>query len=344
VTSKEAAQKLLTTLVDWEVLRSTKTKGQFLLARKITASASELQLWLLEALLGASAAGEIEAQQLLRLPEAFPFTLSIGIGDLRKHESFNIHRQGLDMDMVALRKVRVEQPAKPARKPRKAKGKAAKPIQPVLFEQQPEEILTGNGQARPTHEVPVVATEPEPDEEHRRAQQDNNTVAPESVSERPARFQVREMRLLPDNPFADTSAECARYFQEGHYYGCIALAQAVLEALVHHVWQLNSGKKKPQEGDFLTTLAALHEKGVVKDEWKTKLHEIWVNRHKFHHLRPSVEADQQTLERMAQANQNLLDELNEEFFGYDIQGKQVVPNHPEYWSIKEGEPLTLTGG
>ncbi len=28
-TSKEAAQKLITTLVDWEVLRSTKTQGPF---------------------------------------------------------------------------------------------------------------------------------------------------------------------------------------------------------------------------------------------------------------------------------------------------------------------------
>ena len=53
-TSKEATQKLLTTLVDWEVLRSTKTKGHFLLARKMTASTPALPLWLLEALLGAS--------------------------------------------------------------------------------------------------------------------------------------------------------------------------------------------------------------------------------------------------------------------------------------------------
>src|SRR4029077_17731133 len=47
-TSKEAAQKLITTLVDWEVLRSTKTKGQLLLARKMTTGVSELQLWMLE--------------------------------------------------------------------------------------------------------------------------------------------------------------------------------------------------------------------------------------------------------------------------------------------------------
>ena len=101
-TSKEAAQKLLNTLVDWEVLRSTKTKGHFLLARKMTASIPDLQVWLLEALLGASAADEIEAQQLLRLPESFPFTVSVGVTDLRRHEGFDIHRQGLDMDMVAV--------------------------------------------------------------------------------------------------------------------------------------------------------------------------------------------------------------------------------------------------
>jgi hypothetical protein len=155
-TSKQAAQKLLTTLVDWEVLRATKTKGQFLLARKQTTAVPELQLWLLEALLGASAADEIEAQQLLRLPESFPFTLSVGVADLRKHEGFNIHRQGLDMDMVALRKVRAEQPEKPA-KPRKAKAKATETVQASLFDRQPDECVSVNGQQWTLADVPFAA-------------------------------------------------------------------------------------------------------------------------------------------------------------------------------------------
>lgn len=134
-TSREAAQYLLNTLVDWEVLRSTKAKGHFLLARKLTASTQELQLWLLEALLGAGAADEIEAQQFLRLPESFPFTISVGVADLRRHEGFNIHRQGLDMDMVALRKVKVEPPKKPAKKD----AKPRKSNQPNLFDQGPGE-------------------------------------------------------------------------------------------------------------------------------------------------------------------------------------------------------------
>ena len=112
----------------------------------MTTSVPDLQLWLLEALLGASAADEIEAQQLLRLPESFPFTLSVGVADLRKHEGFNIHRQGLDMDMVALRKVKVEQPEKPARKRGKAKPKKAAAGQASLFDSQADE---GCGCGRP---------------------------------------------------------------------------------------------------------------------------------------------------------------------------------------------------
>jgi hypothetical protein len=156
-TSKEAAQKLLTTLADWEVLRSTKAKGHFLLASKMKASTPDLQLWLLEALLGASAADEIEAQQLLRLPEAFPFTLNIGVAEVRRHEGFNIHRQGLDMDMVGLRKVKVEQSVKAAKKRGKAKAKKVAAAQPSLFDRQPEETVPVNGQHWTLADVPFGA-------------------------------------------------------------------------------------------------------------------------------------------------------------------------------------------
>ena len=121
-TRADAVQKLITTLADWEVLRSTKKKGHFLLARKVTASIPELQLWLLEALMMASAADELEVQQLLRLPESFPFTISVGVADLRRHERFIIHRQGLNMDMVAIRAVTFETSPKSLEKNEPAEG------------------------------------------------------------------------------------------------------------------------------------------------------------------------------------------------------------------------------
>jgi hypothetical protein len=120
-TTTEAAQKLITSMVNWGTLQYAKSNGHFISVGKMAASIPDLQLWLLEVLLLASTADEIEVQQLLRLPELFPFTVNVGLGDLRRCEVFNIHRQGLDMDMVALRKVRLEQPPKSATKTKKAK-------------------------------------------------------------------------------------------------------------------------------------------------------------------------------------------------------------------------------
>lgn len=131
-TSTDAVKKVIATLVDWEVLRSTKTRGHYLLARKMTASVPDVQLWLLDAMLAANAADEIAAQQLLRLPELFPFSVTVGIADLRKHEDFIIHRQGLDVDMVAPRPVKVEQPAsKPRGRARQGRAKRREPIETV---------------------------------------------------------------------------------------------------------------------------------------------------------------------------------------------------------------------
>jgi len=125
VTSHKGARYLLNTLVDWDVLRPTKKQGHFLIARKRTTGHTGLQLWLLEAILGASTATEIDAQQLLRLPELFPFVMTVGVADLRKYEQFNLHRQGLDTDLVTLRTVKLEPCPKPAST---ARTKQANPV------------------------------------------------------------------------------------------------------------------------------------------------------------------------------------------------------------------------
>lgn len=153
-TSKEAAQKLITSMADWEVLRVTKLKGHFLLARKMNTTVTDLQLWLLEAVLSASDSEEIEAQQLLRLPELFPFTFTVSVGDLRKHEGFNIHRQGLDMDMVAVRHVRTEPP--PAKPKKSRKKESAAPGQPTFFDEANPDIALSTSPASAASAAPVI--------------------------------------------------------------------------------------------------------------------------------------------------------------------------------------------
>jgi hypothetical protein len=336
-TTKEAAQKLITTLVDWEVLRSTKTRGHFLLARKMTASVPDLQLWLLEALLGASAADEIEAQQLLRLPESFPFTIGIGVADLRRYDGFDIHRQGLDMDMVAVRKFKLEPPPKPVKKPKKAK--VSKPATPTLFDLEGEDVASNNGKPHtPPHTTdPGKTNQASPDRltERRQIEDSIKNEVLRTLSDRADRFiQVRGNVLVPDSPFAAPSVECAEQFRDGHYFGCIALTQAVLEAVIRHVWQVKLKKKPNQEGSFDKNLEALHKKKIISDEWKSKLDQMWVDRHSFHHLRPSVKADHLKLEETARNTLKLLNDLGREFFGFKVQ-EGVVLTFPTDKPIRE---------
>ncbi|MCB1782196.1 MAG: hypothetical protein H6953_18435 [Chromatiaceae bacterium] len=321
-TSKEAAQKLITTLVDWEVLRSTKTKGHFLLARKMTASIPDLQLWLLEALLGASAADEIEAQQLLRLPELFPFGLSVGVADLRGHKSFTIHRQGLDMDMVALQPVKLEPTPKPT--PTAKKIQVVKTHSPSLFDQEISDDIGSNNERSEAHpEIPATAQATD----DRQGGVDEPPPLEESINRKVLKTRPESQEcfcseqgavLAPDNPFEAPSAECTKQFQAGHYFGCIALTQALIEAEIRHIGQIKLKKKPNQKESFEKDLDALHKKNLISDGCKTMLDTMWAERHSFHYLRPLAEYDQRKLEETAKNTLKLLNELEHEFFGFSV--------------------------
>jgi hypothetical protein len=61
-----------------------------------------LQLWLLSAALLANPAEELPFSELVRLPELFPFRLTVGVQDVRESARFEVNRQGMSWDMVAL--------------------------------------------------------------------------------------------------------------------------------------------------------------------------------------------------------------------------------------------------
>ncbi len=246
-TIKLAARYLLNTLVDWEVLRPGKKQGHFLLSRKLAPSSSKLSLWLLEALLAASESDEIEAQQLLRLPEAFPFSLKIGIADLRGHEGFNIHRQGLDMDMVAQRKVKLESPRQPAKKSKpKSKNKGETRS---LFDEELDSPVSSN-------DAPAAA---DPDKGHGVPETEQRAICGKPI---------------PDSPFSGPIDECTVLFRSGYFLGCIALTRTVIEAIVQHAWQVQMKKKAGQTGTFSKNLEALYKKTLISDEAKTGLEQM----------------------------------------------------------------------
>jgi hypothetical protein len=107
--------------------------------------------------------------------------------------------------------------------------------------------------------------------------------------------------------------ECADQFRDARYFGCIALTQAVLEVVIHHIWQVKFNKKPNEGGTFDKNLEALHKRKVISDEWKNKLDRMWAERHSFYRLSPMVESDQRKLEERARQNLNLLSELEQVF-------------------------------
>jgi hypothetical protein len=240
------------------------------------------------------------------------------------------------MDIVALRTVKAEQPLKPMKK--LIKEKAAQPVQAGLFDTHPGEVSTSNGQPMPVVPAPSATVDEQQDgmEEQRQIEASIRHEVLRTLADRAARFlQVRGMVRVHDSPFAASAAECAAQFCEGHYFGCIALTQDVLEAIVRHICQVQRKKQPHQAGSFEKNLAALHKKRLISDVWKTQLDQMWADRHTFLSLRPSEEAQQQQLEATARHMLTLLNELEQAFFGFAVRDGMVLPDHPEYWSIKE---------
>jgi hypothetical protein len=327
-TTKEAAQKLLNTLIDWEVLRSTKTKGHFLLVARMSSRSTELQLWLLESLLVASSAEEIEAQQLLRLPEMFPFTLSIGLSDLRRHEGFHLHRQGLDMDMVSVRPVKIHEPPKP---PKKKSAKKPRKAAPSLFHEPSEEpprkpvVLPPAEAERPALGPPIVTSPATPEpiplgqlvEVVAAAQRERPGEQPQVGHVRAERLAtVGVLDLLHEMPFRAPVAECVRLFHEGRDFACIALAHDTIEAVLRLICRVKLSLLQSKCADIRSQFGALSAVGLLPTPLKSQLEKTWYERVHYLELNTAEDLDRSALEAAAMSHISALVEVIRLFLGH----------------------------
>lgn len=98
-----STQRIIRSLVDWGALADTETKGVYGRVQKPLLVSREIALLLCEALLLDNEHHSVQANQLLDHPALFPFTHSLTMADLREESVFDVHRQGIDGDMVELR-------------------------------------------------------------------------------------------------------------------------------------------------------------------------------------------------------------------------------------------------
>ena len=99
----KSTQRIIRSLVDWGALADTETRGVYRRAPKSLPVSKEIALLLCEALLLDNEYHSLPANQLLDHPALFPFTHSLTLADFREEPVFDVHRQGVDGDMVELK-------------------------------------------------------------------------------------------------------------------------------------------------------------------------------------------------------------------------------------------------
>ena len=100
-TMDKAAQRVMRSMVQWGFLVDEADKGVYARGKGRVAVSGELAGLLLEGLL-INEGKTIPVAQAATHPGLFPFTVSLNSHTLRHSSHFEVHRQGLDMDVVGL--------------------------------------------------------------------------------------------------------------------------------------------------------------------------------------------------------------------------------------------------
>ena len=104
-TVARAARRILRCLVDWGVLQETREKGVYQASPARPVPDKQLAAWLIEAALLAQGTDTGVMQTVLQTPALFPFGMPrLYAADLEDQGRIAIFRQGLDEDMVILRR------------------------------------------------------------------------------------------------------------------------------------------------------------------------------------------------------------------------------------------------
>lgn len=102
-TLERAAQRIVRSMISWEVLRDTATRGMYEGTADRRKVGPAVGIILLEALLVDAEGASMPLNELIGNPALFPFAVNVNAGHVRNAEHFQVHRQGLDCDFVELR-------------------------------------------------------------------------------------------------------------------------------------------------------------------------------------------------------------------------------------------------
>jgi len=163
-----------------------------------------------------------------------------------------------------------------------------------------------------------------------------NGEPPRILSPEQRKTRVRIHKFIPGEFFSAASSECRKLFIDGHFYGCITLAQAVAEGIAKFLAEKNSLPDKFSQNVFgisqPTRAAELQKTGVISNTAAAAFGRIDEDRNDFHHLNKDIEQDYFRLQAKAEGCVNALYDIESEVFAFRL-GKDggFEFKNPEYW-------------
>ena len=150
-----------------------------------------------------------------------------------------------------------------------------------------------------------------------------------TVSERATRYlELDFIKVTPNEYFSPISAECILLYRDGYFFACIALCQAVAEAIVRFLGKKNVCKASD---DFNKSILLLSRRRIITPDCYKCLKEIWKDRNDYHHLNPKVPTERTKLQAIAKSKITALHNVESQVFVFEWVGGGIKPKYPKYW-------------
>ena len=153
-----------------------------------------------------------------------------------------------------------------------------------------------------------------------------------SINDRISRYlELDFIQVVPNTHFAPITIECILLYRDGYFFACIALCQAVAEALLRFMCERNDRGSKGFV-KFKTNIRKLRElKDKIPLDWIETLERVWENRNYYHHLNPDVPTQKEKLREIAKDKIVALLDIESKVFAFEWVDGAIKRTQPEYW-------------
>lgn len=139
------------------------------------------------------------------------------------------------------------------------------------------------------------------------------------------------IEIVPNTHFAPITIESMQLYRDGYFFACIALCQAVAEALLRFICERNGrGSNHPVKFEAnIGKLRKLTDK--IPPDWIEMLERVWEGRHNYHHLNPGVPTEKDKLKEIAKGKIVALLDVESKVFAFEWGDGAIKQTHSEYW-------------